>query len=158
RIIARQAAAAGRGIGLATAVNTAGSILASLVVGFLWIPGLGMDRTLVILLLLDGGVALVALAAYQAAQGFRAVASAGGPAAPLALGLGGFGGVRVAAAIAAHPLVAPTLQEYQRLLERELASQRYRREGRTAIVTVYAQPNYRLLRTNGLPEAGYLFR
>ncbi len=158
RIIARQAAAAGRGIGVATAVNTAGSILASLVVGFLWIPELGMDRTLVILLLLDGGVALVALAAYQSARGWRAAASVAGCAAALALVLVGFDGVRVDHAIAGHSLSSPTLHEYRRRLAQELAAQRYRKEGRTAIVTVHALPTHRFLRTNGLPEAGYVLR
>ena len=33
--------------------------------GFLWIPVFGTDRSLVILLILDGGVALLALAAFQ---------------------------------------------------------------------------------------------
>ncbi len=158
RIITRQAAAAGRGIGVATAVNTAGSILASLLVGFLWIPHLGMDRTLVILLLLDGGVALVALSAFQGAQGWRAVAGVAGAAAALGLALVGFDGVRVDFAIAGHPVRASTLHEYRRLLERELASQRFRQEGGTSIVTVDARPTIRRLFTNGLQEAGYLFQ
>jgi len=155
RIVARQAAAAGRGIGIATAVNTAGSILASLVVGFLWIPAFGMDRSLVILLLLDGGVALLALAAFQAVRGWRAVGSVAACAAALALALASFGGVQVDRAIAGQLLTAPTLAEYRAQLDRELASQVYRQEGRTAVVTVYALPTHRLLRTNGLPEAGY---
>jgi spermidine synthase len=158
RIVARQADAAGRGIGLALAVNTAGSILASILVGFLWIPHFGMDRTLVILLLLDGGVALLALGAFQAARGWGAAAGVAGCAAVLGLALIGFEGVRVDAAIAGHPLRAGSLGEYHRLLERELASQVYREEGRTAVVTVYGHPTHRLLRTNGLPEAGYTFR
>src|SRR5262245_48396757 len=158
RIVARQAAAAGRGIGVATAVNTAGSILASLLVGFLWIPSLGMDRTLVLLLLLDGTVALVALGAYQRARGWRAGASVAGCAAAIALVLAGFDGVRVDHAIAGYPLQASTLAEYRRQLRVELAAQRYRKEGRTAVVTVHTLPTHRFLRTNGLPEAGYVFR
>ncbi len=157
RIIARQAVAAGRGIGIATAVNTAGSILASLVVGFVWIPAFGMDRSIVILLLLDGGVALVALAAFQGARGWSAAVQVVACAGALALALASFGGVRVDRAIAGKLLDAPTLAGYRALLDRELASQRYRREGRTAVVTVHAYPTHRLLRTNGLPEAGYLF-
>src|SRR5262245_10584077 len=129
RILARQAAAVGRGIGVATAVNTAGSILASLLVGFLWMPLLGMDRTLVLLLLLDGGIALLALAAFQRARGWRAAASVAACALALALVLVGFRGVRADDAIAGHLLEASTLKDYRRLLERELASQRYRREG-----------------------------
>ncbi len=155
RIIARQAAAAGSGIGVATAVNTTGSILASLVVGFLWIPTLGMDRSLEILLLLDGGVALLALAAFQTLRGWRAIANVAGCAAALAVAFGSFDGVQVDRAIAGQLLRAPKLADYQAQLDRELASQRYRREGRTAVVTVYVLPTHRLLRTNGLPEAGY---
>jgi spermidine synthase len=155
RILAADAAAAGSGIGVATAVNTAGSILASLLVGFDWIPRLGMDRTLVILLVLDGAVALVALAGFQRARGPRAFAGVAACATALALALAGFEGVRVDHAIAGQGLRSPTLAEYRRTLERELAPQRYRREGRTAVVTVYALPTHRLLRTNGLPEAGY---
>src|SRR5262245_28813838 len=83
RIYTRTAEASGRGIGFATAVNTVGSILASLVVGFWWIPGLGMDRSLLALLLLDAGVALAAIAAFQAARGWRAFANVAGCAAAL---------------------------------------------------------------------------
>src|SRR5262245_18741248 len=158
RIVARQAVAAGRGIGVATAVNTAGSILASLLVGFVWIPTLGMDRTLVLLLLLDGTVALVAIGAYQQTRGWRAGASVAGCAAAIALVLAGFDGVRVDHAIAGYPLQASTLAEYRRLLGVELAAQRYRKEGRTAVVTVHTLPTHRFLRTNGLPEAGYVLR
>jgi spermidine synthase len=158
RIVARQAAAAGKGIGLATAVNTAGSILASVLVGFLWIPQIGMDRSLVLLLLLDGGIALVALAGFQRARGWDAAAGVAGCAAALALALVSFDGVRVDAAIAGYPIRAASLEEYRRLLERELAAQSFRREGRTAVVTVYSHPTHRLLRTNGLPEAGYSFQ
>jgi predicted membrane-bound spermidine synthase len=157
RILAPQAAAAGRGIGVATAVNTAGSILASLLVGFDWIPRLGMDRTLVLLLGLDGAVALVALAGFQQARGGRALAGVGICAAALSLALAAFDGVRVDHAIAGQGLDSASLAEYRRALERELAPQRYRREGRTAVVTVYALPTHRLLRTNGLQEAGYTF-
>jgi spermidine synthase len=155
RIYTRHAEATGRGIGVATAVNTVGSILASLVVGFWWIPAFGMDRSLLVLLLLDGSVALAAIAAFQAARGWRAFANVGGCAAALCGAFACFDGVQVDQAIAGLPLHASTLGEYRQLRDRDLAWQRFRAEGRAAIVTVYELPTYRLLRTNGLPEAGY---
>jgi spermidine synthase len=155
RICARGAAGAGEGIGVATAVNTAGSILASLAVGFWWIPSLGMDRSLLLLLALDGAVALAALVGFQRATGWRWAASVLGAAAVIGAALLSFDGVQVDRAIAGQALHAATLAEYRGQLDRELASQRYRAEGRAAVVTVYVQPTQRLLRTNGLPEAGY---
>jgi len=155
RIYTQHAEATGRGIGVATAVNTAGSILASLLVGFWWIPSFGMDRSLLVLLLLDGGVALAALAAFQAARGWRAFASVGACAVVLCWVFVGFDGVQVDRAISGQPLHAATLAEYRRLRDQDLGWQRYRAEGRAAIVTVYVLPTHRLLRTNGLPEAGY---
>src|SRR5215470_18302709 len=149
RIYTRHASATGRGIGVATAVNTVGSILASLVVGFWWIPSFGMDRSLLVLLLLDGSVALASLAAFQSERGARAFAHVGACAAVLCGVFASFGGVQVDRAISGLPLRAPTLAEYRRLRDQDLASQRFRAEGRAAIVTVYVAPTHRLLRTNG---------
>jgi len=158
RIYTRTASATGRGIGVATAVNTVGSILASLAVGFWWIPGFGMDRSLLALLLLDGTVALAAIAAFQAARGWRAFANVFACAAVLCGVFAGFDGVQVDRVISGQPLRAPTLAEYRRLRDQDLAWQRFRAEGRASIVTVYVLPTHRLLRTNALPEAGYGFQ
>src|SRR5262245_56825313 len=155
RIYTRRAETTGRGIGVATAVNTVGSILASLVLGFWWLPGFGMDRSLLVLLLLDGAVALAALTAYQGARGWRAFANVAVCAGVLGGVFASFDGVQADGAIVGQPLRAPTLAEYRRLRDQDLAWQRFRAEGRAAIVTVYVLPTKRLLRTNGLAEAGY---
>jgi spermidine synthase len=157
RIYTGSAAAVGRGIGVATAVNTTGSIAASLLVGFWWIPAVGMDRSLEILLALDAGVALLVLIAFQRSRGWRRAAAWLASLAALVLAALPFEGVQVDRAIVGRAVSAATLSDYRRRLDAELASQIFRAEGKTSVVTVYAQPKARLLRTNGLPEAGYTY-
>ena len=76
RLYSRGAADAGRAIGVATAVNIAGSIAASLAVSFWCIPRLGMDASLYGLVLLDLAAALVVLARSDAGRA-PALAGAG---------------------------------------------------------------------------------
>jgi len=153
RIHARRAGAAGREIGLATAVNTAGSIAASLWVGFHWIPALGLDATLLALVLLDLLVGLVVLLGFQSGPIRQRVAfSAGAVAVFLSVSLG-FNGVQVDRAIAGRSQPADDLSRYWNGLEQVEARERLRIEGRSAIVTASETPAGGLLQTNGLPEA-----
>jgi hypothetical protein len=153
RLYARGAADAGRAIGVATAVNIAGSIAASLAVSFWCIPRFGMDATLYALLLLDLAAALAVLAGSETR---RAPALAGAGSVVVAVALA-FGGVRVDRAIAGREIDAPSVAEYRRELARRAATQTFVAEGRASIVTVYERPGSRLLRTDGLPEADFQY-
>ena len=153
RLYSRGAADAGRAIGVATAVNIAGSIAASLIVTFWCIPQLGMDASLYALVLLDLAAALAVLAHSEAG---RAPALAGAGTVVVAVALA-FGGVRVDQAIAGREIDAASLAEYRAELARRAATQTFVAEGRASIVTVYDRPGSRLLRSNGLPEADFQY-
>ena len=153
RLYSRGAADAGRAIGVATAVNIAGSIAASLVVSFWCIPQLGMDASLYGLVLLDLAAALVVLAHSDAG---RAPALAGAGTVVVAVAFT-FGGVRVDQAIAGREIDAASLAEYRLELTRRAVTQTFVAEGRSSIVTVYERTGSRLLRTNGLPEADFQY-
>ncbi|MCC6640751.1 MAG: fused MFS/spermidine synthase [Deltaproteobacteria bacterium] len=156
RIYTQRAERVGEGVGIATAVNTAGSILASLVVGFWMIPGLGMDATLYLLLLLDLAIATVVLLGFQAGPIRKRTASAGLAAAVL-LGVAFFfGGVGAEKAIAGRTLARSSLTDYEERLDRVDDSRAFLSEGRSSIVTVHETPLARTLRNNGLPEAGVM--
>ena len=157
RLYARDAADTGRAIGVATAANTAGSIAASLLVSFWCIPNLGMNASLLGLLLLDLALAL-ALLAHTSLRGSanRTPALAGVAALVAAVALA-FGGVHVDQAIAGRQLGASSLAGYQAELARRAATQTFLGEGRASIVTVYERPGSRLLRSNGLPEADFQY-
>ncbi len=154
RIYAQDAGAAARGLGVATAVNTVGSIVASFCVGFWWSPAWGTDASLYALLMLDLGVALAALLALQPLRGPARLRSlAGGLAAVCAVSLA-FGGVRIEEAVAGRQLKTTHLADYLSGLRRAASERVLTLEGRTSVVTVYANRQARLLRTNGMPEAG----
>jgi len=157
RLLARDAADTGRALGVATAANTAGSIAASLLISFWWIPRFGMDASLLALVLLDLVLALVVLARTTLReQAGRAPALAGTASVVAAVALA-FGGVRVDQAIAGRQLGAASLASYQSELVRRAATQTFIAEGKAAVVTVYDRPGSRLLRSNGLPEADFRY-
>ena len=158
RIYTRDARTVGQGMGIATAVNTAGSIAASLIVGFWWIPEIGTDATLYALLVLDFGVALVVLVHFQTDRGPRRVGSLAGSAAVVGMVALSFNGVKLDAAIAGRQLEPESFADYQQGLRDAARSRALTVEGKSSIVTVYAMPTARLLRTNGLPEAGFNYR
>jgi spermidine synthase len=154
RLYAGRAAQVGEGMGLASAVNTAGSILASLAVGFWALPALGMDATLFALVVLDLGVALFVLLGFQTTRGRARLASSGGACLLLlALSLS-FNGVGVEEAIAGREVRAPDLARYRQALAARRQGLALVVEGRSSIVTVTRTPQALLLRTNGLPEGG----
>lgn len=156
RIYAQRADQVGEGVGIATAVNTAGSILASLVVGFGLIPVVGMDATLYLLLLLDLAVATVVLLRFQTGD-LRERASSMGLAAVVLLGVAFFfGGVGAEKAIAGRSAGTGSLDDYVRSLARMEGSRSFLSEGKSSIVTVYDTPLARTLQNNGLPEAGVM--
>jgi spermidine synthase len=157
RIFAPDAASVGRGMGLASAVNTAGSIAASLVVGFWWIPALGMDASLYLLVMLELCIAIVVLWGFQRARGLPRAGALVGAACLGALLSLSYGGVRVEQTIAGRQTPAPDLSSYRGALARAARSEVLSIQGRSSIVTVYALPHNRLLRTNGMPEAGFSF-
>jgi spermidine synthase len=154
RIYTSRAERVGEGMGVATAVNTTGSIAASLLVGFWWIPAAGMDATLYALLMLDLAVAALVLLRFQATRGSGRLAAAGAAAGMLLLVASSYGGVRVDRAIAGRMIQEDSLARYQAGLRGALSTQSFFREGRTSVVTVYRGPDGRGMRTNGLPEAG----
>lgn len=156
RIYTRRAARVGEGIGVATAVNTAGSIVASLVVGFYAIPSLGLDATLYALVLIDLSVALGVLARYQSREAparSRGVGLIWGLGA-LLLVAGTFAGAQADRAIAGRSLPTTNLEEYRRGLARIARSLSFVAEGKSSIVTVQREASGRTLKNNGLPEAG----
>jgi len=157
RIYTRSASGVGRGMGLAAAVNTAGSIAASLLVGFVWIPRLGMDATLYALVMIQLAVALAVLLRFQRGRPRvrrRALLASAGVFAWVALS---FNGVQVEKAIAGRQIRQADLDDYRAELSEIESLPSLTIEGRSAIVTAYALPTGRLLRTNGLPEAGFDF-
>jgi spermidine synthase len=145
--------AAARGLGVAGAVNTAGSIAASFLVGFWWIPAWGTDATLYALLLADLGIALWALAGFQRAQGRARAATLAGALATVGCVALAFNGVRIEDAVAGRQLKLPALADYLEALRRAADERVLTLEGRAAVVTLYENRRGRLLRTNGLPEA-----
>lgn len=156
RIYTQRAERAGEGVGIATAVNTAGSILASLAVGFWMIPAVGMDATLYLLLLLDLAIATLVLLRFQPGPIRERTASAGLAAAVL-LGVAFFfGGVGAEKAIEGRTLQPSSLADYTASLDRVAGSRAFLSEGRTSIVTVHDTSLARTLQNNGLPEAGVL--
>lgn len=154
RIYTQRARSAAQGIGLATGINTAGSIVASLAVAFWAIPELGTDATLFGLVLLQLAVALAVLLRFQRAHGARRLAGSGVAAAGLLLVCLGYDGVHVEQAVAGREIEAPSLRGYRASLEQLTDSLVLLREGRSSVVSVYDTPPARLLRTNGMPEAG----
>jgi spermidine synthase len=153
RLDAQRAPAAGRSVGIATAVNTAGSIAASLLVGFWWIPALGMDGSLYALLVIDFAAALLLLWLYARGEGVRRLGGLVGAAAVAGSVLLSFGGVRVETAIAGRQLPPSDFAGYVAGLERHAGERVVTIEGRSALVSLFTSGSARLLRTNALPEA-----
>ena len=158
RIYTGRATTAGRGIGLAGAVNTTGGILASLVVGFGWIPAFGMDSTLLLLLLLQVGMGLSCLMLLRGGASQRRPALVAGSAIVALAILGGFKGLHVDAAIVGRGLGArPDVWAYRGALHERLSEVVFRREGRSSVVTVHRSRTGRVLQNNGLTEAGVAY-
>ncbi|MEE8557398.1 MAG: fused MFS/spermidine synthase [Myxococcota bacterium] len=159
RVYTAQARTVGEGIAVVTAINTAGSILGSLLLGFWWIPAFGMSLSLYLLILIQLLVGVLCVVRFHSAPAPRRLVTAG---ATLLVALAvaqGFGGVYVEETIVGRDLRrAGGLLAYRDALERSVAALRFRREGRTAIVTVQATERGRLLRSNGLPEAEVRFK
>jgi spermidine synthase len=155
RLYTRRASAVGHGMGIASAVNTAGSILASFIVGFWWIPSLGTDATIYILLLLDFAVALVILALLQESHGRARFGAMLGSTLMIGTVALSFGGIHVDDAIAGRQLPPLDAASYVKGLRDAKSTRAFKHEGKTSIVTVRSATNARLLRTNGLPEAGF---
>lgn len=154
RIYTDRAEAVGEGMGRAISVNTAGSIVSSLLVGFWAIPALGMDRTLHVLILADLALAAVVLWRFQATRGPGRAPSLAAAAAGLAIVVFGYNGVHAELAIAGRNVDAKAFDAYRAALAERSEHQIFVSEGRNAIVTVTAEEGLRGLRTNGLPEAG----
>ncbi len=156
RIYARRADRVGQGMGVATAVNTAGSIASSLLVGFVWIPELGIDASLYLLLMIDLGVGFLVVLAFRDEGGARRLTTGGAGLLLAAVALS-YNGVRVEQAVAGRWLAAPTLALYRAGLGQATDETEWIAEGRTSIVTVHENAWGRRLRTNGMPEAGRRF-
>ncbi|HKJ24742.1 MAG TPA: hypothetical protein VKB65_07965, partial [Myxococcota bacterium] len=154
RIYTDRAEAVGEGMGRALSVNTAGSIVSSLWVGFWAIPALGMDRTLYALILADLALAAAVLWRFQATRGPGRTPSLATAAAALAIVAFGYNGVHAELAIVGRNVDARAFAAYRDALAERSEQQVFVTEGRNAIVSVTAEEGSRGLRTNGLPEAG----
>jgi spermidine synthase len=157
RIYTRSARQVGEGMGVATAVNTAGSILASFAIGFLAIPALGMDATLYALLLLDAAAACFVLLRLQESAGAARLRGLAFGAAALALVVLGFGGAHAPDAIVGKTAGKDSLAAYRQALASAGRSIEFLAEGRNSIVTVHETGRGYALRNNGMPEAGLTF-
>jgi spermidine synthase len=154
RIYTGRASQVGEGMGRATAVNTAGSIAASLGVGFWALPALGMDATLFALLLLQLFVALLVLFGFATRRGRRRLAPVGMTALVLVVLSLSYNGVQIEKAIAGREAPAADLSAYLEILDQRTRSMKLVIEGKSAIVTVADTPHARQLGSNGLAESG----
>jgi spermidine synthase len=154
RLCSRQASDVAHVIGVATATNTAGSIASSLCIGFWAIPLLGLDTTLYTLILVDVGIALVALLSVAPSKGpVRIGALAFSILVALTVAFG-FPGVGVDAAIAGRNAKSATLEGYREEVSQLKSSLRFLAEGRNTVVSVHQKETGRLLENNGLPDGG----
>ncbi|HME70062.1 MAG TPA: hypothetical protein VKM54_09375 [Myxococcota bacterium] len=152
RICSREASDVGGAIGVATAINTAGSIVASLCIGFWAVPLLGLDATLYALVLINVGIALAALLSVPSSPApprIGALAFTLTVALTVALT---FPGARAGAAIAGRNVKSDTLEGYRSDVSRIESSLRFLAEGRNSVVTVHQTPGGRMLDNNGLAE------
>ena len=157
RLLTTRARAVGEGMGVATAVNTGGSIAASLLIGFWVIPSVGIDATAYALVLLELFVALLVLMRFQTSHGVgRLIATASTGLLLLGISLS-YNGVHLEQAVMGRWIDVPDLGQYRRELGRRVDANRLVIEGRTSIVTVNTQSSGWKLMTNGMPEAGYSY-
>ena len=94
------------------------------------------------------------LCGFQESRGTSRIFTLAGSAAVAGTIALSFGGVHVERAIAGRQLEAKDFGAYVKGLERDAANRTITIEGRSSLVSVYATESARLLRTNGLPEAG----
>ncbi len=155
RLYTSRASAVGEGMGVATAVNTAGSIAASLLIGFWIIPSAGIDATAYALVLIELFVALLVLMRFQTSSGAgRVLATASTGLLLLVISLS-YNGVHVEQAVMGRVIDVPSLGEYRKELSRRVRANQLVIEGRTSVVTVNSNTSGWKLMTNGMPEAGY---
>ncbi len=157
RIFTPKAEAAGAGMGLALAVNTLGSIAASLVLGFWWIPRLGMDSSLLILIVLDLALASAVLLRFQTTGGWGRHAAVATAVAVLALVGASYDGAHADLAIAGRRATPANLADYRQHLRQLAGDQVLVREGKNAIVTVTETSSGRQLWSNGLLEQSFSY-
>jgi spermidine synthase len=157
RIVTDRASGVGSSLGVATAINTAGSIAASLLVGLWSIPRLGTDATLYALLLLQLTVALLVLVRFQTSRGRARLAASGLAGVMVVLLAFSFNGVNVAGAVSGRQARTASLSEYREILAARTGALIYLAEGRNAIVSVEEGPSLRRVRTDGLSEGGLAY-
>ena len=157
RIFAGSARAVGEGMGLALAVNTLGSILASLMLGFWWIPVLGMDSSLLILIVIDLALASLVLLRFQRTGGRGRHAAVGAAVATLVLIGAVFDGAHADLAIAGRRATSTSLADYRQHLRQLADTQVLVLEGKNSIITVTETPTGRQLWSNGLPEQYFTY-
>jgi spermidine synthase len=157
RVAALRAPGLGRAVGTAYSVNTAGSVLGAFAGGFLLIPWLGLQRSLLTLAAVNLGLAALLLWRSQWDGGARRRVVAGALAAAPVLALALLPGWDARLLNSGVYLYAP---DYERMSQgrglRE-GMQRFRllyyREGVTATVSVF-QGQYLFMRVNGKTDAG----
>lgn len=157
RIYTDRAEAVGEGMGMAVAMNTVGSIAASLLIGFWAIASLGMDATLFGLILLELLIALLVLLRFQTSSGRGRLSASAVALGALVLVSLSFNGVQIDRTIAGRQIEFSSLSEYRARVERAIEHQLLMLEGRNSVVTVSEAPAGRSLLTNGLPEAGSVY-
>ncbi len=153
RIYTFRAAHAGAGMGLANAVNTGGSIVASLALSFWAIPALGSDAVLYALLLLQLGMSLAVLLSFEEPSSTSSRLSLAYGIGALALVGASFPGAQLESAVAGRRVRAASLMEYRQEQRGSQAQTELAIEGKTALVTVHRTAQGRELRTNSMPES-----
>jgi len=157
RLYTARARHVGRGVGMATAVNTAGSIAASLGVSFVLIDRIGMDATLYLLLVLELAVGVAVLLRFQSHEGWARMKTALPGLAMAALVASAYNGVHVEQAVTGRWIDDADFSGYRAELERRSAHTALVIEGKTSVVTVHTSPEGWSLQNDGMPEAAFRY-
>lgn len=157
RLYTTRASGVGRGVGLATAVNTVGSIAASLSISFVFIQSIGIDATLYLLLLAELGVAVAVLLQFQVHLGWDRMKTALPALLVAGVVAGLYDGVHVERAVIGRWVDGDSLREYRTQINRRAAQTALVVEGRSSVVTVQSTPEGWSLQNNGMPEAAFQY-
>ncbi len=152
RVVERKAAGAARSVAQLYTANTVGSILGSLLTGFLLIPYAGTVATVLLGLTAVAGVGAVAMAILSDSN--RVVRLAG-VAIPLAV-IGTYSGFdnRAVSQASENSARGVSFSRFKDFLETNEEHTVYFSEGRSATVNIYARGTFRSLTLNGLGQGG----
>jgi spermidine synthase len=157
RLCSGSARAAGEGIGRALAVNTAGSIAASLSISFVLIDRIGIDASFYLLVVVDVLAGLCVVLSSLRGEPLRRLRVALPALVVTAAVTGLFDGVHIERAVMGHFIKAPSLETYHQQLDDATARTSTVIEGRTAVVTILEGPKGWTIQNNGLPESRFWY-